>query len=216
MRVVSAVLAFLYAIGLAGCGHSPLSSTVLAAAGVTNAVDGLFLDPSLQYMRVSTPKRTVLMVLGYTDVLPEGVMETWYSGEGEVLKLLNGRLVSSAGFPRDWRSVRFENLPSWGDMADKAHVQYVRTRDEMPGYRFGIRESLRLDSIAVPARTRLKGISASALIWYAETVTEGKQGMPTALYGIRRGNTAAPVVVYAEQCMTRDLCISWQSWPVSP
>jgi len=40
----------------------------------------------------------VLMVLGYSENSPKGTLETWYSSQGEVLKLLNGRVVSTNGF----------------------------------------------------------------------------------------------------------------------
>ena len=216
VRLPGVVVLLLGAWGLAGCGHTPFTLTVSEAVGARNSVDGFVLNPSLRYLRVSTSKRTVLMVLGYTELLPQGTLQTWYSAKGEVLHLLNGRLFSSAGLQTDWRSVTFSGLPSWQVMLGQSRAQYKRMRDEMPDYKFGIVETLQLQAVPAPTNSRLKGVSPGALSWFEETVLGTPHGLPSARYALdRRG--ATPAVVYAEQCMTLlprpEGCISWQTWP---
>jgi hypothetical protein len=201
-------------LGLTGCGHTPVSLTLFEVLGVGKNTDAIKLNTNLNYLRVSTPDRTVLMVLGYVDDLPEGPVQTWYSSAGEVLRLQNGRLISSAGLTIDWRQVAYEGLPSWRDMLAQSNAQYVRVRDEMPNYRFGIRENLNLYSVPVPSNSRLKGLQPSLLRWYEEAPRASGKVRPTARYGIDFKNSN-PVVIYGEQCFADNRCISWQTWPAS-
>lgn len=198
------------ALLLTACGHTPISRTVADAMGRGTSVDQIKLNPALRYLRVSGGAKPVLMVLGYTDVTPEGVIETWYSSSGEVLRLRGGRIVSSAGLTTDWLDVRYRGLPSWQALGLTAGVEYVRQRDEMPGYRFGISEAVRLRSIEAPDQVRLAGLLATDLRWYEETVAGHRR--PSARYGLGLSK-GTPEVVYAEQCLSDDLCLAWQQWP---
>ena len=72
---------------LGACGHTPVSRTLWDAMGKGQSVDAIILNPNLRYLRVSVRGRVVLMVLGYLDAAPDGVIETWYSSAGEVLRL---------------------------------------------------------------------------------------------------------------------------------
>jgi hypothetical protein len=173
-------------------------------------------NPNYRYLRVTTGAQTVFMVLGYIDQRPEGAVEVWYSGSGEVLRLLDGRLVGTSGLSTDWREVRFSKLPAWsGDAAAKT---YVRERDMMPGYRFGIRDEVVLAPIAAPAQSALAGRPAASLRWYEERSTSrpASASLPTARFGVLQAE-GAPRVVYSEQCISNDLCMSFEQWtPSSP
>jgi len=99
---------------LSGCSHTPITLTFYEAAGIAKRtnLDNFELNPGLSYLRVTIKDKPLLMVLGYTEVLPQGTLNTWYSNQGEVLQLLNGRVWSTAGLAIDWKNVRFETLPS--------------------------------------------------------------------------------------------------------
>jgi hypothetical protein len=86
-------------LALTGCIQTPITQTVVEAfgKGKSSNVDAIKLNPNLKYLRVTVRNRSVLMVLGYLENTPQGNIETWYSSEGEVLKLLNGRVVSTNG-----------------------------------------------------------------------------------------------------------------------
>ena len=197
------------------CGHTPVTRT-LADAFVRGAdVKETKLDPKLRYLRVVAGGRESLMVLGYADAHPDGVIESWYSSAGEVIRLQNGRVISTSGLSVDWRSVRYTGLPDWTKLLDKAPVEYVRERDEMPGYRFGIREKVSLFAVRPPDNARLVGLVPSQLHWFEESADSSPGGRPSARYGVRMAGGPASVV-YGEQCLAAGLCIAWQTWPVNP
>lgn len=200
----------LVALSLAACGHTPVTQTFFdAIPALGQDVDAIALNPKLRYLRVEVGGRVALMVLGYVDSHPEGEISTWYSSEGEVLRLQNGRVIATVGLETDWRAVRNFSLPAWKDIDDSATVNYRRERDEMPGYRYGIVENVALYPIPVPSDSKLKGVPASDLRWFAEST----DGLSLARYALRTTEGGARVV-YAEQCLSRELCINWQIWPI--
>lgn len=200
-------------LGLTGCVHTPVTLTVFESFGLNKNVDAVRLNPQLRYLRVNVDGRVSLMVMGYTESTAEGVLETWYSSEGEVLRLLNGRVASTVGLNVDWRSVRDKNLPSWTELLALQSADFVRERDEMPGYRFNLVEAVSLSGVPVPANTKLVGLQASDLVWFEESVRNAN-GLPSARYGLSVG-AGVPIVVYGEQCLSNNLCFSWQKWPVT-
>jgi hypothetical protein len=173
------------------------------------------LRPDRQYLRVTVQGRTILMVLGGLDH-PQGAgdIETWYSGDAEVLRLQQGRILSSAGLSTDWRAVRATGLPRW-DTATSAPITYERERDQMPGYRFGIREELTLRHVDAPTDSSLRDLDPRELSWFEETaraLTPGIPALAPARYAVQ-GQGSDALAVYGEQCLAPDLCLRWQRWP---
>ena len=202
-------------LGLTACGHTPVTRTVLDAVGSGRTVDQIQPNPSLRYLRVTVDGRTLLMVLGYVDPADGGPIETWYSSAGEVIRIQGGRIVSTSGLSVDWRAVRYSDLPSWKQMLSLASAQFSRQRDEMPGYRFGISQQLDLRPIQAPDKSSLVGLAATDLRWFEESLRDQPSSLRSSRYGLRVSN-GEPSVVYAQHCLSRDLCLSWQTWPVTP
>lgn len=201
---------------LSACGHTPVTRTVADVFSKGAPVSDIPLNPSLSYLRVVYQGREALMVLGYSDPHPLGTIDTWYSRDGEMIRLQNGRIQATAGLGLDWRSVSYQSLPSWQSIVEKANAQFSRVRDEMPGYRFGIRDTVAVYATAPPKDAPLKGIAAADLFWFEETVSGvGPRQRPSARYGVRNG-PEGPIVVYGEQCLSLQLCIAWQTWPAVP
>jgi hypothetical protein len=209
------LLAVLALTGLSACIHTPVTLTVAEAFSQGPGVDALPLNPNLRYLRVSTQGRTALMVLGYVDQADAGPIDTWYSREGEVLRLQQGRLVGTAGLAVDWRAVRFTGLPDWAQMPGRQVAEFERQRDEMPGYRFNVADKVALRQVRAPSNAALAGLKASELLWYEETVVAPGRQLPSARYGlrVRKGVTE---VVYGEQCLSEQFCMAWQTWPAQP
>lgn len=199
-------------LGLAGCVHTPVTLTLVESLGLNQSLNAVRLDPQLRYLRVNVDGRVALMVMGYSEPSAEGALETWYSAEGEVLRLLNGRVVSTAGLNVDWRAVRNKNFPSWRQLLERKSTEFVRERDEMPGYRFNLTETVSIYPVPAPANAKLVGLEASKLVWFEEAVRNAN-GLPSARYGLRVVGDV-PTVVYGEQCLSVNLCFSWQTWPV--
>jgi hypothetical protein len=158
------------------------------------------------------------MVLGYLDNTPQGNIETWYSSESEVLKLLNGRVLSTNGLELDWRNVNYTSLPAWSELSglntNIVQVEFTRTHDQMPAYKFGVSEVVSLYGVSAPSNSNLAGLPANQLKWFEEKVKGTTHTLPSARYGLtnKDGQT---VVVYGEQCFSSELCFSWQTWPVA-
>lgn len=187
--------------------------TALSTMARGPGVDSFPLNPNFRYLRVTINGRVALLVLGYIDPSPQGPIEVWYSAEREVLRLQNGRLVGAVGVTTEWRNVFLPDLPSWSVIAHaNAAVQWVRIRDVMPSYRFGVRDSLRLRVIPPPEKVQLQGVNPKGLTWFVEEIESGSNPLPAARYGVdlQDGKETA---IYGEQCLAPELCFSWQRWP---
>ncbi|MDH6166718.1 hypothetical protein M2282_001865 [Variovorax boronicumulans] len=180
-------------------------------------------NPAYRYLRTQIGDRTIFMVLGYIDQRPEGPVEVWYSGSGEVVRLLNGQLVGTTGLSTDWRNVRLTGLPAWTAAdaptnAGGSSQSYTRLRDLMPGYRFGIRDEIVRISIPPPPNSSLAGVDPASLRWYEERSVShpSAASLPAARFGLSRAS-ATPQVVYSEQCLSSDFCMSFEQWtPPAP
>jgi hypothetical protein len=100
-------------------------------------------------------------------------------------------------------------------------VSFVRQRDEMPGYRFGIAEQIQLipwqglPPMELPST--LPSAKAMEYKWYRESATlvaeQGGAALPDAWFawGKHRG---AESIVYSQQCLAPDFCLQLQRWPL--
>ncbi len=228
----TSILVLSLVVGLFGCssGSNAILQTLPYAYGEKRDVDSLQLDPNFRYLRVTVGGRVVLLALGDVDMTPQGPIEVWYSAEREVLRLQNGRLAGAVGLTTEWRHVSIPALPSWAEIARGADDQYhwTRIRDVMPGYRYGVKDFLTLYAIEPPPRTALKKLDKQKLKWFEERfdpeseVSRGRallgnarpnDSIPPARYAVELGGGAG-TVVYGEQCLSSDLCFTWQRWPV--
>ena len=222
-------------LAVAGCasGGSPLLQTahmVGTRALLGPAPDGLppRPDPRFRYLRVEMKDRTPAMwVLGYLDQHHMGAIEVWYSAQGEMLKLQNGRIVATQGLPVDWAAVRFSaSPPAWADLGT-AVATFGRERDELPRYRYGLREHVVLTAVVPPPASYLPASvhpdMAARYAWFEETALPanglGGASLPAAsalsasrfAWGLHLGQ---PMVVYSEQCLAPGVCLRIQRWPV--
>jgi hypothetical protein len=90
----------------------------------------------------------------------------------------------------------------------------VRTRDVMPGYSFGVRDSLSLSVISPPDKSALQELEPKELTWFEERLADDgrSKGLPAARYAVQLAGEQG-VVVYGEQCLAPQMCFSWQRWP---
>jgi hypothetical protein len=182
-------------------------------------------DPRFRYLRVEMPGRTPgIWVLAYVDPHPMGEIEVWHSAQGQELKLQNGRVVATHGLAVDWPAVRFaEAPPDWAALAaDRggAVAAFERDHDELPRYRYGVRERLVLQALAQAPPLQGPGSLTAGLAkryaWFQETATPHEGifgGVLTNWYawGLHLGRRT---VVFSEQCLTPDFCLRMQRWPV--
>lgn len=170
------------------------------------------LDSRYRYLRVAANGRSTVLILGYVDADPLGPIETWYSAGGkETIRLQNGRFVGGSGLPVEWRNVTLSAQPGWQAVGSTTKI--VRRRDVMPGYEYGLVDSITVEPIAVPHHTDLYGKPQPDWHWFEE-VSSGDAALPPSRYAVETMG-GVPTVVYGEQCLNRNFCISWQRWPVN-
>lgn len=221
MRAIASILAALLLAGVvSGCstGSQAVLDTALSLRSGGSIDDPAKLNPGLRYLRVTSGGSVALLVLGYVDPDPQGPIEVWYSAQRQVLKLQNGRLAGSSGLATEWRRVSLAAAPDWLQLlgSNEPHA-WTRTRDVMPGYRYGIEDHLSVARIAPPDNSRYVGEGSSNLIWFEERSAPGTPDadrLPPARYALDPRATGDPVV-YGEACLSKELCITWQRWPVA-
>ncbi len=209
------------AAGLTGCSTdtSPIAKTVGVVLGKPDALRDAKLNPKRHYLRVSSPGHgAALLVREDLESLPAGHQrETWYSRFGELIQIENGRIVATSGLHVDWREVRLPALPDWTQIGPQG-LQYTRERDQMPGYRMGLRETVQVRPLATYAPRELQELDAASLQWFeedAQPIHSRDAALPAAHFALQTQGQAAQIV-YAEQCLAQDLCLSWQRWPPRP
>jgi Group 4 capsule polysaccharide lipoprotein gfcB, YjbF len=229
IRIRAAALLLVAALSGCSAGSNAILQTLPFAYGRKPSVDTARLNPDFRYLRVTTNGRVALLVLGYVDSNPQGPVEVWYSAGREVLRLQHGRFVGAVGLTTEWRGVSLPELPSWSiaARADQAFL-WTRTRDVMPGYRFGVKDALSLRVVPDPKRSELMGLDSQRLTWFEERVEAGPAaGLPAVFRNSPAANPVLPparyavdfrdgqeTVVYGEQCIAPKLCFTWQRWPV--
>ncbi len=201
-------------------GMDAVLKTAIGALPGKRDSSAVRLDPKFRWLRVATQGGYVHLALGYEDTHPLGKIEVWYSGTREVLRLQNGRIAGATGLTTEWRSVSLHDAPAWTSVAGTERpVRWIRTRDVMPGYRFGVRDQLEVRAMRPPKQLALQGVDAQRLSWFEERVVplgdsransaSGHDLLPVARYAVdMRGEGA--IVIYGEQCLAPELCFAWQ------
>ncbi|WP_434782201.1 YjbF family lipoprotein [Ferrovum myxofaciens] len=204
VRLLSAVCAVL----LAACSSldNPVIRTLAHATGQQPSSPPPEFNPKYRYLRIDVQGRVFYLTWAYLD---QGV-EVWYSPGREVLRLLNGRVEGSTGLLTEWRQVALPTLPPWTRLAKLPHYDWIRQRDVMPGYRYGIEDHLTLTPIAPVMDSHLQGLSPGSLLWFKEVDRNSADPLPVARYAV---DLAHDRVVYGDTCLSRSLCFSWQRWP---
>ena len=211
-----ALLIFVAAAGGCASGGDAVFETAQSLIARDKGIDSAKLNPNFRYLRVTIGGRVVLLALGYLDPHPQGTIEVWYSAEREVVRLQNGRVVGAVGLTTEWRNVVLPDLPEWPKLVSTAEpLQWSRTRDVMPGYRYGLRDALSLRTVPAPEKTALQGVDSKDLAWFEERFAgeaSSKTALPAARYAVQLANGQG-VVVYGEQCLAPQTCFAWQRWP---
>lgn len=224
LHLITALLSLVTTALTGGCAQSQSAAWASAQylAGLGPNVDATRLNPAYRYLRVTANGKAALLVLGEIEQDAAGrPVEVWFSASKEVLRLQDGRLVGMIGLPVEWRTVQLPaDLPRWNQLS--APRQYLRQRDEMPGYRLGLTEQVTVRPITAPSKSGLLSAQPAGLRWFEETSTPASNvesapqlnaaALPPSRYAVITDG-AASQVLYGEQCLTPALCLQWQAWP---
>ena len=215
---------------LSACNSvNPVWGTFKAATGFGDG-NSAPLTPGVEYLRVNVNGHQAMMALGYRtfpktndkdtasnaiDVEAlvrnskqyspdEYIHEYWYSGQKEMIELVDGRIVSVMGMTTEWRQST-TRAPRW-DMVDSPNLPnaWVRIRDLMPGYRYGFKDNVLTRLVDTPIKNNDVPIGAT---WYKDDITsknlDGSSWSYSQIFARINGK-----VVYSEQCISSDLCLT--------
>lgn len=207
-------------VGLSACASKSLLSEVVSAVLVDNlpfqTVGPLdvHLNPAYRYLHVTLGEaKPALLVLGYVDAHPHGDVEVWYSAQGEVLRLQNGRLVGAAGLPVEWRRVTYSKTPPAWQSVPSEGARFSSVRDEQPGYRMGLVEQVVLTPLLRPP-LKLPNPDFANAAWFQENYTDASgPTRPDAWFALGQYG-GANIIVYSRQCLSASVCLSLQRWPL--
>ena len=168
------------------------------------------LKPGFEYLLIEIDGRKTAMALGSREVLvrqgQEQVHERWYSGQREMIHMVNGRLQTAVGLTVEWRHQR-STPPTWGAVGQtQDKLTWGRELDIMPGYRFGQTDHVQTRVSAAP-----KGapILPSGVLWFSDWVRSpqalGGDWVFAQHFALHQGK-----VVYSEQCLAPTVCFKFQ------
>ena len=229
-HIVFILLAPLCLLGCAGNRQNLIYETFKKGIENPNTViDQAQLNPRYRYLKVDVNNLPALLVLGYEDNLPNGVITTWYSAFKEVIQIQNGRLVNTQGLEINWTDVSLIDAPNLVSVAmmnpdmvgkKKSALRYQRTRTVMPGYRANIAETVEIQPLEnVPAdvpKVLRQGNESQSIRWVQETVvmqTNVRTPYLDPVRAIYAINTKTSQVIYGRQCLAVQFCVSWLQWP---
>jgi hypothetical protein len=216
LRLLASGLALL---GLSACASKSMLTEVLSAVFVdklpfqTPQPLDASLNPAYRYLHVTLAgAKPALLVLGYVDTHPQGEIEVWYSAQGEVLRLQNGRLVGAAGLPVEWRRVVYPQTPPAWHAVPPAGARFTSLRDEQPGYRLGLVEQVFLTPL--PKSPLLPNPAFAKAAWFQESYIDVHgASRPDAWFALGRYGDQN-TIVYSRQCLSASVCLNLQRWPL--
>lgn len=205
MRVIPFALICVLLV-LTGCRSNPTYDTLTTLLPWQRQYAQV--QPGFEYLWVSVDGRASLMALGERNVQGKApdlrVLEYWYTGQGEMLYLLNGRIQEVKGFTYEWRG-QSSATPEWGEiLGSQREMTWRRQLDVMPGFQYNLITHLTTYQIPAP-RSLPEGVNAQAR-WVEDTVdtktSEGRASRHRQRFALLDGQ-----VVYSEQCVSESFCM---------
>jgi hypothetical protein len=241
-RIYFLVLACLISVFLQGCSSQSDAAWKTMQMGFRDEAAQIEKSPlknNLTYLRVNINGLDVLLVKGYVDPDPLGPIDVWYSSDGSVMRIQQGRYLGSIGFDQNWQEVSRKDAPSL-DLLVKSEVAMASQNTPVPiktvKKYFSNQSYVAMPSYLVMRDERISGVISSTvpdsvpssikkylnnkdLIWLAETPQPNdlfkRKGASFAWYGFVKSNNGFEQVL-GQQCLSKDFCITWTPWPVKP
>jgi hypothetical protein len=198
---------------LGGCGANMTAALATASktwdGGRSVAGPNAVVNPAFDYLRVETGRQVGLMARAGDEPSVHGRIEPWFSADGAVLRLSQGRIVGLADGSRSWQLSRALEPVDWRQVAAGQPQTQTWVVDEQPGYRMGRRfdRVIELSLAGPPGRDTLS--LTRGVRWFREFDTRAAS-LP-AWYAVDL-QQQPPRVVYAQSCLGPQWCLNWQPW----
>ena len=170
----------------------------------------LMVAKGYEYLLIEIDGRKTAMALGARqDVIESGqvrVHEHWYSGQREMIHMVNGRIYTALGLTVEWRRQQ-SSLPIWASLAaSQVPVTWQREIDVMPGYRFGQTDRIETQVGSAPFGAPAQ---AGGTQWFVDHVRSpqplGGDWVYKQHFAVHQGR-----VVYSEQCLSPNVCFKFK------
>lgn len=199
---------------LAGCtsGARSVLETLAYAARPDARVESAPLNANFEYLRTIAEGRVAMLALGYVEADATAV---FYSGSAETLHIRHGRIVRFTSAKKRIDALyNPETSPSaLITMRPGETVIYQRLIDQRPEYAFSQSQSVKLTRLkAPPLVANLVKLDRRSLVWFEERVRLDK-GELRSIFAV--DEKSVPTVVYSEQCIVKDFCLTLQRWSAS-
>ncbi len=187
---------------LAGCqGFNPVTDT--AGHFLSNKSSNASFSAGFEYLEVEWQGLKASMALGYRETKGNNVTEHWYSGQGEMVKIVNGRVVQVLGMTKEVRHVG-TNTPVWSDiLAHRLPIVWSQTKEVMPGYRYGLKEYVITQQVNPIAAE--KTLITDATAWVLEEIKSKDEKGKAWIYQ-QKFALNGDKVIYSEQCLAPRMC----------
>lgn len=173
------------------------------------------LVPGIPYLSVKANGHQAYMALGYRDAVVQNgqsvLEDTWYSGQQEMLVLRDGRLHRAMGMTHEWR--RQDSQPPAWSAVQAQPTRWQRLRDVMPGYRTAVRDVIDTRAIAAP---RANTAWPAGVQWFEDQVSSTHADGRPWLYTQRFAWHPQQGVLYSEQCLAPEVCLTLSPVPTTP
>jgi len=243
---LSLLLAGLVAFLLQGCSFqsdATWKTVQLGLSDIASQIEKSPLQNNLTYLRANINGLDVLLVKGYVDPDSRGPIDVWYSSDGSVMRIQQGRYHGSIGFDQNWQEVSRKDAPNLMMLLNaemtlpsnssitpiKTVKKYFSTQSYvgMPSYL--VMRDERVSAVvsdnsvtslpnSIPSSFK-KYLQNKDLIWVSETPQPNtifqKKGTSFAWYGFLKNKVGFEQVI-GQQCLSKEFCITWMPWPIQP
>lgn len=174
------------------------------------------LNANFNYKRLTLNGKVFWLAQGAVDHWAVANTQVYYSADRNVFKWANGRLHSVNNGQTQWREHQVATI-NWQDFPKLQKASFTRQIDQTDG-KHGVLQKRHIQVVPAPAVHAYVGNTAD-LIWlheYSDTATNAKSSSKAnddIWYAISRNNPKQPI--YAQQCIAKNQCLTWQDWSVS-
>ena len=245
-RLFLLLVAGLISVLINGCSSQSDAVWKTLRLGFKDTVAQIETSPlknNLTYLRANINGLDVLLVRGYVDSDARGLVDVWYSSDGSVMRIQEGRYLGSIGFDQNWQEVTRKDAPNLELLVKdeiallvknstapiKTIKKYFSTQSYVGMPNYLVMRDERVSAVvladkspplpdSIPSSFK-KYLQNKELIWVAETPQPNdlfkKKGASFAWYGFVKNKSGFEQVV-GQQCLSKDFCITWTPWPIQP